>query len=525
MTNAACGRIFAAALLAGLYWAAPAGVALADTSGSEASSAQTADGGGQPRGARTDAPATKRRAAERVSRAGGAVAASGVEQPRAGAMAEAEPVLDEAPLDEVPAVRAPGRVRSSGRAADTGEADAAPPVRPLPAAASVSPAGDGGLAPGPAAAGSPVAASVGTDVTPRAARELPESVDSPLLTPSSLQSVPTPAPAAAAAAAVDGQGFCDDCWIFRPLDAAPPVLGVAAAGIDHALRSVSFTVERLVDSVGIWLSSLPASPVTEFLSGGLWLVRRSLFPVGSGVGMWGSVACLDTKDCSGQDLTGADFEGLDISDVDFTGANMTRSGFRGTKVENGRLAGANLKDATFVNANLRGADLTGVNLDGAAVLSGGDLLSASFTDFTGANFTDATMRGFGVVFNGATMANANFTNVNFGPGTTSFRSGWTNLNKSDLTGAIFSGANLERALLMGVKLSKADLTGANMKRAALNSADLTEANLAGATLYWTNLGDANLTGANLVGADLKGAIWRNTTCPDGSKTNTGCSAL
>ena len=31
--------------------------------------------------------------------------------------------------------------------------------------------------------------------------------------------------------------------------------------------------------------------------------------------------------------------------------------------------------------------------------------------------------------------------------------------------------------------------------------------------------------ANLTGANLTGVFWRNTPCPDGKKTDTGCSAL
>ena len=37
-----------------------------------------------------------------------------------------------------------------------------------------------------------------------------------------------------------------------------------------------------------------------------------------------------------------------------------------------------------------------------------------------------------------------------------------------------------------------------------------------------NLTDVNLTGADLTGAYLTGVTWSNTTCPDGTVTNTGC---
>lgn len=46
--------------------------------------------------------------------------------------------------------------------------------------------------------------------------------------------------------------------------------------------------------------------------------------------------------------------------------------------------------------------------------------------------------------------------------------------------------------------------------------------LAGANLLAANLAYANLTGGNTTGANLTGGYWSDTTCPDGSKTNTGC---
>ena len=81
-----------------------------------------------------------------------------------------------------------------------------------------------------------------------------------------------------------------------------------------------------------------------------------------------------------------------------------------------------------------------------------------------------------------------------------------------------------------------DLTGTHLAFANLTGADLTGANLTcsddfcanyrirGANLTNANLTNADLTGANLEFAILTGVTWDNTTCPDGSTTNTGCSA-
>ena len=51
-------------------------------------------------------------------------------------------------------------------------------------------------------------------------------------------------------------------------------------------------------------------------------------------------------------------------------------------------------------------------------------------------------------------------------------------------------------------------------------ATLTGANLSGADLTGTNLRGANLTGANLTAVK-----WSNTTCPDGTVTDTGWSTV
>jgi uncharacterized protein YjbI with pentapeptide repeats len=104
------------------------------------------------------------------------------------------------------------------------------------------------------------------------------------------------------------------------------------------------------------------------------------------------------------------------------------------------------------------------------------------------------------------------------------------LGGADLSGASLAGMNLSDMVLIGITLSNADLTGANLARANLFGAHLEAANLAGtdltqANLYATRLTGANLTGANLTGANtasalVEGVQWQNTTCPDGTNSDT-----
>jgi hypothetical protein len=99
-----------------------------------------------------------------------------------------------------------------------------------------------------------------------------------------------------------------------------------------------------------------------------------------------------------------------------------------------------------------------------------------------------------------------------------------NLSKANLTGANLAGANLSGAVLNQTNLTGANLAGANLSGAVLNQTNLTGANLAGANLSGAVLNLAKLTNANLRGAIATGATfnqvtWSNTTCPDGTNSN------
>ena len=72
--------------------------------------------------------------------------------------------------------------------------------------------------------------------------------------------------------------------------------------------------------------------------------------------------------------------------------------------------------------------------------------------------------------------------------------------------------------------SNQDFSNRELIKYDFDHANLTNADLKGATLTDTILTFANLTGANLAGAKFGGvlyigAIWNNTTCPDGTKNS------
>ena len=243
-------------------------------------------------------------------------------------------------------------------------------------------------------------------------------------------------------------------------------LPAAAAGLDQAVGELSAAVVGLIDGLRAVLSGLPANPVSEFLSGALYLVRRSLRPVGAGVGLFGSVPCVGSGDCSGLDLSGADLSGRILAGlsfaravldgVDFSGADLSRA-----DLSLAALRQADLTDANLFEANLAGADLVGADLDGVT------------------NFATAT-----------------------------------------LTGADLSGQILLRLDLSDKDLTDTDFSGAILTGSDLSGADLGQADFEGAKLARVDLSGVDLSGANLDSADLGDVIWGDTPCPDGVECET-----
>ena len=248
-----------------------------------------------------------------------------------------------------------------------------------------------------------------------------------------------------------------------------PPLGSPAVA-DQAVAEVSNAVVGLIDSLRTLLSGLPSNPLSDFISGALYLVRRTLKPVGAGVGLFGSVACVGSGDCSGQDLSGADLSGRILASLNFAGAVLNGVDFSGSDLSGADLSLAKLRQADLTDANLRdanlfGADLVGADLDGVT------------------NFATAT-----------------------------------------LTNADLSGQILLRLNLSGKDLSGTDFSGAILNGTDLSGTDLRQAGFAGAGLVGVNFSGVDLTGANLGHADLSDVIWGGTPCPDGVDCSPGGQA-
>lgn len=345
--------------------------------------------------------------------------------------------------------------------------------------------------------------------------------------------------------------------------------------LERAFAPLIVGIERAFDAAGQWLASFPPNPVTDFLAGTVWLVRRTLFPVGDGVGLWGSAQCVSTGDCSGQDLSGADLRGQDLTGVRFTNANLNRAILGAANLTSADFSGATVLQADLTNANLTGANLSGVDLKGQNLLG----VSLTNANLTNANLTGARLWGrpttdlatatlVGANFTGQTFSSANGTTLNWagkdltGVILTGANLTGADLSRANLTGAELNGVNLTRAnltdatlpgpsfasplvfaTLTGANLTNVDLSGADLSRMNLTGTILAGANLARTNLKWANLTDANLVNATLTGADLTGAdltradllgadmlnttltgvTWKDTRCSYGNKTSAGCS--
>lgn len=93
---------------------------------------------------------------------------------------------------------------------------------------------------------------------------------------------------------------------------------------------------------------------------------------------------LNTRQCSGCDLSRVGLVYADLSNVDLGGADLSRANLSRANLRGANLSGANLSGAVLFNANLSGANLSGANLSGA------DLRG---TILTGVNLQDARLDG------------------------------------------------------------------------------------------------------------------------------------
>lgn len=238
---------------------------------------------------------------------------------------------------------------------------------------------------------------------------------------------------------------------------------------------------------------------------------------------------LSGADLTGRDFTGTNFAGVNLSAANLTGATVTGTVLTGANLAKTVLAGLNLSDTDLTATTLAGANLTGANLSGAllpnadlsgatlrdAVLTGAQLPRAALTNtvlsgakLDGAKLTGATLSG--AIAELASLRNADLSNANLNGSYL----GASDLTNAQLVGATMTDARMDNSVFTGANLSYTDLTAASLRRVTFSRANLIFANLTNADFSFSfTITDATLTGAR----------WQNTTCPDGTSTDTGCS--
>ncbi|MBM3635129.1 MAG: pentapeptide repeat-containing protein [Actinobacteria bacterium] len=190
----------------------------------------------------------------------------------------------------------------------------------------------------------------------------------------------------------------------------------------------------------------------------------------------------------------------------------------------GNLRKVNLRRADLRGADFRGADLRGADLRGA-ILRHADL-------------REAKLHGARMSWLPRRTRTANQAVAPDGIAVTNPACAGADLTGDYSYGIDLGGGLLATAWLVGVNLSGANLSGANLGVAQFYMANLFCANLTGAYAYrasfiQANASRVNFTNADLTGAEFSnglpgtlwtttGAIWSNTTCPDGTVTSTGC---
>jgi uncharacterized protein YjbI with pentapeptide repeats len=198
-------------------------------------------------------------------------------------------------------------------------------------------------------------------------------------------------------------------------------------------------------------------------------------------------------DFSGKDLSLLDLSGVDFKRANLTGANLLGADLTGANLSGVNLVGAKLDRTSLARANFNSADLSRAKLFDAVGSLTFEAPAANAPTFVGANLSGARIFAR---LSRADFRNANLADARLGTERNQFKMP----KQTDLSGALFGGANLRHADFTGANLIFANMATANLRDAILVSADLSNADLSGA-----ELAGADFTGANIYGTVFKGA--------------------
>jgi uncharacterized protein YjbI with pentapeptide repeats len=206
-------------------------------------------------------------------------------------------------------------------------------------------------------------------------------------------------------------------------------------------------------------------------------------------------------------LQGADLGNSDLRYRNFKDANLSNSYFVGGLTANG------ITLSRFGHNDVTNANLSNVHFDLASV-SGQDFTTAAFVDTSNFHNKDLTT----LHLDSVQFSNSNLSGVNL--------SGWVlgcapNTAQTTIINSNVAGANLSNlddtsvlTCTAAPDFSLSNFSGTNFTNAKLINIAFNNANLSN-----VNFTNVDLTGASLSGATITGVTWFNTTCPDGTNSN------
>lgn len=225
------------------------------------------------------------------------------------------------------------------------------------------------------------------------------------------------------------------------------------------------------------------------------------------------------------DLSGDTFpSGTDFSSANLVGSNFTDDVLSGTDLAD--LAGADLAYSNLTGTDLSGADLSGLYMS-QDQMDGVDLINTNLTGaYVGGIIQNGTFAGTPADLPSGTLLVAGYLvgpyqYLNSIPGSP--------FADTDFTG---SGIDLQNTGLQSDDLSNdpfqsgTDFSSGRLACTNFSGDSLIDADFSSANMGYNNFTNADLDGANFSGANNLGnqVTWSNTTCPDGSNSDTNGSS-
>lgn len=236
---------------------------------------------------------------------------------------------------------------------------------------------------------------------------------------------------------------------------------------------------------------------------------------------------LQQANLSNSDLGGSMLKGINLKGANLNNADLRNADLRLANLTNSNLRNADLRHSSLLNSNLRETNIEQAKLKGALYSKKTQFPDGFEKDkkqihklAPGENLKGVDMSGF--IFDNTDLSKANLTRANLNR--THFSGLPSRFQKNTyLNGATLRGANIKNATFSDVSLVEANLSNADLSNTSLHNSNLERANLRNANLRKVNLSGANLKNAKfLKRANLEGAIFCETTMPNGEVNNESC---